>query len=244
VDIQGALFEHLKLLTKCRLDGKDISGWDLTGIDVTHTSFVNCVMNRVLLDAAKINFCNFSHAKMQKVFMRKLLPTMATVPRLNFNYADLTEADLSDSSFWGGGDFSQANFTRSVCERVQFNNCSMDRSRFLSADLEIAFFGSSTLTEASFARARFRNGLVKDSKLRGAVFAEADCSGTKFTNCDLENADFTNANLGTCTFTGSILKGAKIDYKWRNIVNGYQASSGAPAWLNSPQNKTSPKKGK
>lgn len=168
----------------------DLSGADLTSVDLTgafmspvimrRTNLLNGTLDRANLSNADLNGSNFSSAS--------LIGT-------NLENANLKEASLT------GADITNANLSRSDLKLARMSQINAQGTQFMFADLREADLQRGSLSGADFQGANLQN----------ANLSQAQLTGTNFRNARLQNANLSNADLSLVNLQGARLHGANFE---------------------------------
>jgi fluoroquinolone resistance protein len=171
-------------LTKVPASGRDMSGLDLSGENITREKFVHSNMTRVDFTSAEIRFCDFIRTNCEYA---------------NFNEASIEGCDFTDANL------SHSKFSNSTLESNNFFRTTIRHVIAGQAQFTISRFESSKITDSSFQGAKFTNcGFINTvfnkTTMTNANFKECDFSNATLSNCDLSGCTFTRCNFGSTSF--------------------------------------------
>ncbi len=202
-DLTGADLSRLDL-SKAVFRDALLERADFTGATLDGADFEGAVLARARLDGVKARAARFVRANMGESTARG-----AFFDDANFEKAVLMRATLDNASFaraqLTGADLfetslSEANLEGVTANEVLFYECELDRARFDGASLKKATFFRASLLEASFADATVEGSGFVEVRADKVSFARAKANNLRFVlACGLEGANFTNALLGMAT---------------------------------------------
>ncbi|MFK7985529.1 MAG: DUF2169 domain-containing protein [Sandaracinaceae bacterium] len=214
------------------IDDVDLSGCDLSQIDLRGRSLTRCVMSGVdltgaqvagmvlsgsILTEAKAQGVDFAGAQLQQVDLGQAVLTDA-----NFEGANLEEADLSGASC-ERCNFTSANLARVVATEADFSGARFDGANADEADLTGARLLGASLSGLEACDLRLYDvdgvGLIADDaklpRLRAdnasfssASFQRVEAPDSSIRQADLSRADFRKSTLDESVFEDSNLEGA------------------------------------
>ncbi|MCA9069872.1 MAG: pentapeptide repeat-containing protein, partial [Planctomycetaceae bacterium] len=199
IDLSGADLRGRKLnqivLYRVKLDDADLEGADLSGSCLGELVRVN--LDGALLKGAYVPYlvdcslrgADLTHVRLNPAVITRSDFTGAKLTRINGSYtvsqraifqeADLTRAELDNSSFL------EANFDRANLTEAQLDRCDLTGASFRGADLR----------GARLNRAKLINADLSHAKFVGANLAGADLTGATVEGTDFEGANLYAANL-------------------------------------------------
>jgi|ETNmetMinimDraft_28_1059901.scaffolds.fasta_scaffold04900_2 uncharacterized protein YjbI with pentapeptide repeats len=221
LDMDGNLtsseFDYIKIYPhfKCELvpyghcSGKyfdeytDLSGMNLTGIDLSYAE----------LPSANLSGANLEYANLANVSLHSA----------DLKYADLSNADLTGASArfadLTGANLYGANLTDTYLESANLTNADLN-----GADLNGAWLYRADLSHANFLYADLTYAYLESANLVYAVLTDVSLYGamlshTNLTGANLEGADLTGANLVYADLTDAIVTDADFtDTLWHNTI--------------------------
>lgn len=156
--------------------GADLSGTNLSGVDLSDAVVRNADFSGANLSGAVLNDTELSGSNLSKADLRGALAVDT-----NFTGAVIVEARMGDAYLWG------ADLRGVAAEEVVLRDTGLQNSIFVNADLDRGFLGGAELHSTEFGNA----------SLRGAGLQNAS-----FYRTDLRNADLTGANLSGARYLG------------------------------------------
>ncbi|WP_224366484.1 DUF2169 family type VI secretion system accessory protein [Hyalangium versicolor] len=171
------------LQTKQGFEGRDLTGSDLSRMELRGANFRGALLERVDFTGADLRGADFTGAVLAR--------------------ADLTEANLSEAIF-SGANLGLARLIRARAEKgLDLTRAVLYRADLTEASLRGARMDGVDLSEA----------VVKGADLGGVVAREltllrTDLSGLKLAGSDLTKSNFVEVNVSEVDFTGATLVGA------------------------------------
>ena len=183
------------------LEGRDLTGADLSRMELKGANFRGALLERVDFTGADLSGADFTGAVLARAEL-----SGANLSGTNFTGANLGLARLVGAKMEKPGDF-----TRAVLFRADLSKASLRGVRLDGVDLsEVVVKG----TDLGAAVGRELTLLRTD--LSGLKLAGADLSKSTFLEVTIAGVDFTGANLSgavfvTCKADGACFKGATLD---------------------------------
>ena len=216
------------------LDGLDLMGADLSGLDFSERSMI-----AVDLRLAKLTGCLFIGSDLSEALLSGCDLTGACLDGANLTVVDLTEARLDDATLKGanveGTDFSKTSgararldgahgegalFAGGSWEQARFDGAILPKADFTAASLSNAIFHGADLSDVTFYDAQglsvvFEEARMKDARCDGAKFLRASfhkaiAVGSTWENATLDGASFLGANLVSSTFVRASCQSANF----------------------------------
>ncbi len=128
------------------LDEVDFTGADLTDANLNWADLRNATLQDVNVTGASFSRCDFTEAKMAGINLSQ--SDMGDFWRINFQHADLTDADLH------GLTLAKANFQGASLPGADLSGCQLEQADFTGADLQNADFENARLVGAVFRDVR------------------------------------------------------------------------------------------
>lgn len=201
------------VLAKSDFYGADFTGSNLSGADLTKTR-----LDRAVLIRANLSGANLSDATIYRpTVYADERSTLSDAPK--FAGANMTrvhvQADLSGADF-RGADLTHADFSPLEIRPGQGTLVTLAKNVLKSCDFSGARMRDADMTRAVLWFARFTG-----ADAVGASFAEADLSNSDFAGADISGADFTGADLDGANFAGA--RGLDSVKGWDKAVNADKA---------------------
>jgi uncharacterized protein YjbI with pentapeptide repeats len=177
--------QQVSLLLKSRegLEGKDLTGADLSRLELRGANFRGALLERVDFAGADLRGADFTGAVLAR--------------------ADLTEANLS------GAIFARANLGMARLVRVRTEKgVDLTRAVLYRADLTGANLRGSLMEGVDLSEAVVAGADVGGAMARELTLLRTDLSGIKLAGADLSKGTFLEVNVAGVDFTGAILTGA------------------------------------
>lgn len=150
----------------------------------------------------------------------------AELSRINFNYTNLSGADLHEANLrWSTaieGNLNGANLTRAVLQDTIIDNASLIGANLAGAGLLYSHITNTNLREANFNNASLMWANLSSSNLSGAILRGANLQYTDVSRANLTNADLTKADLRMAHLTYSVLSQSNFS---ETSVGGTQIGS-------------------
>jgi uncharacterized protein YjbI with pentapeptide repeats len=193
----------------------DISGADLSGLELVDYGLRNCTFEDIRLEGANLHNSSVDHPK--NVDFRKIkLPASMFIgepDRCHFGgmvlgqicITDPIACDFSDADLTGQVVFRPWEAPDLIAERANFTGVRLTGAKLPGARLRGANFTSTTLCEAGLDGADLREANLTGANLRGASLRKADLCQANFRDANLGGADLTGAKI-----TGTDFKGANL----------------------------------
>lgn len=200
----------------------DISGRDLTYLDLSDLDFKGAILTRSDFYGTDFTGANLSGADLSMTRLDR-----AVLIRANLSGANLTGATILRPTVY-------TDMTNNLADAPRFAGANMTRvhvqadlsgADFRGADLTNADFsplesrpGQGTLTtlpknvlkSCDFSGARLRDANMSRAVLWFSKFTGADAAGAKFSGADLSKADFAGSDVTGADFTGADLDGTNF----------------------------------
>ncbi len=191
-----------------RCDRKRLSDIDLTGADLTGTTFVGSDLTRASLYCANLTRCDLRGALLFRADMRGGTYAGAKLAGANLDQADMRAAvlciadDVRGLKWMGpraevsGATANGADLTDAVAMGVDFTNCSLRGALLRNANLKNANFDGANLDGVDLAGAR-----LSGVSLKGAILTNVDPdllkrSGVSLQGCVVDPTAQAIARLG------------------------------------------------
>ena len=193
---------------------------------VTHLCLSYLDLSGQILPAKNLAKCDLSYTQL----------VGSNLEGVNLSGANLEGANMLGTNLMGANLFC-ANLKEATLEGALL--CKVNISN-------VHFFGiehrSVDMTGANFINANLLGANLADVFAPGASLPNANLADTTLTRANLDGADLTNANLSgadlsdgnlmgadldNANFTGVLLQGARIDARWKDVLQGFE---GDPEW--------------
>lgn len=173
----------LLLQSKEGFEGRDLTGADLSRLELRGANFRGALLERVDFTGADLRGADFTGAVLAR--------------------AELTEADLTDAVF-SGANLGLARLVRAKAEKgVDLTRAVLYRADLTGASLRGARMDGVDLSEAVVAGAELVGVVARELML-----LRTDLSGLKLAGADLTKSNFVEVNVSGVDFTGATLTGA------------------------------------
>ncbi|RCJ33565.1 hypothetical protein A6770_18080 [Nostoc minutum NIES-26] len=139
----------------------DLSGVNLSGVNLGYADLRGADLSRANLSRADLNRADLSGANLNRADLRD-----ANLIRANLNRADLRDADLR-----------AANLTRAYLSRTDLSNANLDLAKLNSAKLNSAKLNSAILRRSDFNRASLEHAQLYHAHLNGANLKGVNLNG-------------------------------------------------------------------
>jgi len=212
-----------KDLTWIRLEGNDLTGWNLAGQNLAWAYFWYATLTGTDLSNANLTSADFYYATLTGADL-----TDAVVAGANFGmYYDyyyrspgsgITKEQLYSTASYKAkdltgiglafNDLTGCNLAGQNLTGAGFYGAWLAGADLSNANLTGAYFEYATLTGADLSNATLTSADLSYAKVTGVNLASANLAGTNLTGADLRNAKLTSANLTLANLTGADLRGA------------------------------------
>jgi uncharacterized protein YjbI with pentapeptide repeats len=200
-DLSGKDLSGLDL-AELDFKGANLSGADLYGADLSGANLAAADLKGARLDRATIIKAEFSSANLEGATLLRPNTTMTFSPdprdAPRFSGAKMARANIIVRLV--GADFRWADLTGAVFGTPDVRAVMMLTSQVVldACDFSEATLQGTSLTGASLRFARFNGATLKGADLRGA-----DLTRASFAGADLTGADVTGANLDEADFSAA-----------------------------------------
>lgn len=183
------------------LKGADLSGADLTRVELLEANLEGATLNRIRAVGANLTFANLHGAKLRGAELGVAPGTERAAASLRGAFmtdVDLTDADLRSVNLAGAhlyGDATRTLLIRTRLDSANLSNAICSGAQF-SGTLSNAVFDGAQLVNTVFNGAVMTNAKLDDAYLQGADFSNA----TSVTGAVLSNSDIA-ATAGTWAFS-------------------------------------------
>lgn len=195
--LRGAVREALQ-------DGVLLEGGDLTGVDLSHlnlngVSFKNCVLNGAKFHGTQLNNSNLTYVEIDGAEFKDVV----------MHEADLSYSKCRNSKFENvcceKGYFHYTNMTANTVRDSSFTNC-----RFRDALLGVSSFGNVKYLKTEFYCVNMRGNGMANVDFSGSQGLDIDFYYAKLNDCNFYRASlyccsFERAELIGCDFTSTFL---------------------------------------
>jgi uncharacterized protein YjbI with pentapeptide repeats len=169
------------VLTRCELDGEDLSRLNLRGVRFEHCTFFETTFERSDLSRTSWQSCKAGQA--------------------NFHLADATEAAFTSC------DLNNTSWARARLASAHFKEVKLTGAHFTGAQTLGLVFTDSLLVGADLRGVSFRKQTLErlnlsDADLAGCDFRDAIFNGGSLRNANLKNALFERADLRLVDLSG------------------------------------------
>ncbi len=221
-------------LVGARLDGLNLSSFDLRGLAFEKCDFVGVKLDHTRI--AEAIDCDFSKATGDSPQFGKFDCSRFAKAEFesaqfcsHLNGADFTAARLDGSqfseSFWGSGVTPRPSEKGPCFDRASLRGClfhwvRIDAASFHDSDLTCAVFNNCHLDGADLRNATARDVLFVAANMRKADFSNASLVGS-----NLAEVDLTDAKLGSVDLSDVNLRGAKVDASALEGLKGVTSNS-------------------
>ncbi|WP_295527044.1 DUF2169 domain-containing protein [uncultured Pseudacidovorax sp.] len=190
LEIEQIIALGLRTLPWIDLTGVDLSELDLRGFD-----FTAAWLESVSLRGANVSGCRFVGAVLAHADLRGCIAVGA----------DFTAANLGGAVL-AGAVFDQSNLEGATLVRSQLAQSSLRHAKLTGATLHDSIWGAADWTGCAFP-----GGTFHKLDLRALVLAQADLQGATFIECDLRGVDLSGAQLAGANFITCDLREARMN---------------------------------
>jgi uncharacterized protein YjbI with pentapeptide repeats len=191
VGIRIANYVTLPNASPLSLKGKDLTGYDLSGLPLSKADFTGANLSGADLSGADLSKVNLSGANLSGADL-----SGASLFKANLSGAKLESADLSEAKL-KGVDFSG----------IDLNNVNLSGANLNGVNLREAKFklGNVTLKGANLSNVNLSELDLSNFDLSGTKLESADLSGANLSGADLSGADLSRVYALGADFTNAIL---------------------------------------
>ena len=206
------------LAPQADLRGRNLSGMDLSFVDLYDAKLDGANFNDADLTGAKLSCAKFSAAKFRR----------AILTDANFAHSDLSGADFKDAII-GGANFSGASLEHAILDGAttvtegyrlnsgtNFRSSHMSHASLASATIESGCFERSDLSDANMEGAHIYASHFEMCYFDRTNLKNSEISDCFLYACRLENADFSGARIYGCGLEDitevPLLKGTELKY--------------------------------
>jgi adenylate cyclase class 1 len=183
-----------------RVENMELDGRELTGLNLTDSTFDKVAFLRARIAGSRLERCAF---------------TGGAATGCTFSASDFTGADLTDMAFakcsFNDCDFTGAAFSGCTFADCRFRNCALGGAAFLGVKMALTGFAASALAGVTFHDTRARSCRFEDTDLTGAELTSCEFKGIEFMDCVIHAARLTNVTLYSTTMPGSTVTGCRLD---------------------------------
>ncbi|WP_436715075.1 pentapeptide repeat-containing protein [Roseiconus lacunae] len=190
------------------LQDVDLSGADLSRVNLKHVTIFNVKLVRANLTGAKLSETMFGGADLSEAI---------------FVEADLSRADLTGAML-GEANLTRANLAGANLSRAKLVGASLSKANLTGAILTKANLAKTCLFEADLIRADLSNANLCDANLRHVDMTEANLREADLFNADICRADMVRTILSGARLTASKLSNANMrfaDLSQSELRNAY-----------------------
>jgi uncharacterized protein YjbI with pentapeptide repeats len=177
-----------KLITG-ELSGQDLTGADLSHLNLDGYTFFHANLASARLYRASLKEATFAHANLSGADLHAVVANLA-----DFSDANLTNAHLSE------GQFLHASFRRAQ----------MQRSNVSAANLTGADLNRADLTEAKAVRTMARWAIISGADLSRSVWSSANLTGADLSWATMNSVQLAGSQADHATFAWASMKNADL----------------------------------
>jgi uncharacterized protein YjbI with pentapeptide repeats len=168
----------------------DLSGCDLSGVDLTQLSFGNALLAGTTFDGASLRGARFSGADLSNCSFRGC----------SANYAVFNNCTLDHATFMNA-DFSGADFSGSSIRGAVFTGTRMEQAKLLgvTTHAHCTFFSGANLRGASIG-GHLNNSDFRQADLREVTLVDCALSGVVFGGGRFGESNLLGANFNEVVF--------------------------------------------
>jgi uncharacterized protein YjbI with pentapeptide repeats len=201
------------------LAGIDLTGADLSQMQLDGVSFEGAFLEHVNLEGASLRGANLSSAVLAHARLAGCDFTKANLSLCNLGASKCASANFSDALFEGAilaqADLSEARFRGAQLRNVDLSGAVLQRATFAGASANQVTISDAVLREVDFQGATLRGCHFLKVDLEGARFRGADLEGTLFLGCtgkvDFGEARMKNVRMvEQCVFDRSVFDAADL----------------------------------
>ncbi len=177
------------------MDGINLSGKDLSGLDLTKKKFGSAILRNTNLSGADLSHsyfpsADFANADMSNVKINQTEFTGVNFTNVNIESIDFTQTYYLSRTDFSGKDLSGFNFPYYDFKFTDFSNANLTNTAFPSSNLF-----SVDLTGATLKNTDFSNAYLRFVKLVDVIFDNTVFENTKLNYVDFSNSDVSKTDL-------------------------------------------------
>lgn len=194
-----------RLAAKEPLRGLDLSGADLSDLDLRHESFVAAQLTGADLSRTRLDGASFKKAKLDGANL-----SGAAAAGVSFEGASLDGARFIDATLLGA-DLHLAHGANVCFDGARLERADLRQAKLVSPSFRRADLAALDGARAGLAAADFTDANLAKSILRGARLSRARFAGADLRDADLRDADLRGADLATAKREGALTRGARTE---------------------------------
>jgi len=217
----------------------DLSGANLSGIDLSYTNLVSVNLSEAILIGAILTRAKLSWANLTKANLSEAILTGTKLFKANLSGTILTKANLSEGGLCSvnlseadltGTNLSEGDLRESGLFKTDLSEANLTKANLTGANLTRAYLFKANLNEANLTRAKLIGANLTRANLNEATLSNADLSSasvgwTSFGDLDLH----TVTGLETIIHQGPSHLGINTLYRSHgNIPKAFVRGTGAP----------------
>jgi uncharacterized protein YjbI with pentapeptide repeats len=193
----------------------DLSGADLSKVNLREALFVNTNLANANLSGANLRGANFQNAMLSNADLSNSDLSFAVAMDITANALKLTGAKLDSTLLvdcdFHDSDLSETTMRFSNIHSSNFCNCTFLKTKIAisnmgSCNLLNANFVSSDLFQTDFSGSKIGRTNFSESELSHVIFKYIDFSETNFSKSNLEGTVFLSCDIGNSVFSGSSMR--------------------------------------
>lgn len=201
---------QLSMGQKLIFDDQDLSGLDLTGLNLSGCSFMYTDISKTRFQGSDLSDCNFQHSLCHQTDFSRSSLTGADLSHVRGRNCRFLETKL-DQTVFNSAFLPEAEFANLQAESVDLYQATLINSRFTRTIWNSPDFSQATCTGVIFQDSLIRHGSLQMSDWTGAKFSKStlvlsDCQRAQFTG-----ASFKPASLIGCNLAGASLRSISVD---------------------------------
>ncbi|UNK24770.1 DUF2169 family type VI secretion system accessory protein [Yersinia intermedia] len=205
---------------------KNLSGIDLTGVDLANMDLRHANLRGTLLENANLYGCNLEHASLQEAMLARADLTNANLSYTNLERASLALAQCENTNFtasrlietnihktlFKNSNFSDAFLENLLADQTIFIQCLFQRAHitdttFLELELDAINFIEAQIKKVSFIKCNLREFNCSHARIENSCWVETQAIGSRFHAAHLLDCSFTaGSNLMQADFSDATLK--------------------------------------
>lgn len=218
------------------LSKQNLSGWDLSGVNLSKVNFIRADLNGANLSKCQLNQANLINASLSGVNFSGATLTDANLQNADLTGANFNRVNLSGVNFTGAtlvgallnrvvltratlshADLSNANLLHAVLDQAQMEGAKLVNANCTHADLSGAKavgcdFTGAILNEARLSEAKLEHAVFRLANLSWADLSKADLAHARFGKSDLSDADLSEAVLEDAHLEEAVFRGADLSF--------------------------------
>ncbi|WP_285905206.1 class I adenylate cyclase [Pseudodesulfovibrio pelocollis] len=182
-----------------RIEDQELDGRELTGLDLSDSTFARVVFLRVKMAGSRLTRSVFTGGS----------ATGCAFTATDFSGADLTGVAFAKCTFTDC-DFTGAALSGCTFADCRFRTCALGGAALLDTRLSLCVFTASALAGATLHGVRARSCRFEDTDFTATEFTACDMAGLEFIDCAIRAARLAGCTLYSVTMPGTTVAGCHV----------------------------------